>query len=57
MDPIRNSLKLFENWGVLECHNEQNTKIYYLKEAYDNDEDIDQIYSSVEIYKWTKVVD
>lgn len=54
VEPIKNSLKLFEKWQVLECHPEENAKIYYLRDGYDNDEAANQIYESVEVFKWTK---
>ncbi|XP_057339821.1 glycerol-3-phosphate acyltransferase 1, mitochondrial isoform X1 [Microplitis mediator] len=54
VEPIKNSLKLFEKWQVLECHPEENAKIYYLRDEYDNDEAANQIYESIEVFKWTK---
>ncbi|KAF7993444.1 hypothetical protein HCN44_010039 [Aphidius gifuensis] len=52
VDPIKNSLKVFEKWGVLECYIHENSRIYYLKEEYDNDKAINDIYESVEVFKW-----
>ncbi|KAK0165007.1 hypothetical protein PV328_003565 [Microctonus aethiopoides] len=53
VDPVKNSLKLFEKWQVLDCHVEENVKIYYLHDAYDDDVAANRIYESIEIYKWT----
>ncbi|XP_043268130.1 glycerol-3-phosphate acyltransferase 1, mitochondrial isoform X2 [Venturia canescens] len=57
VDPIKNSLKLFEKWNVLECHPEQNVKIVYLKDEYDNDRAANEIYETIETFKWTRNVD
>ncbi|XP_015514001.1 glycerol-3-phosphate acyltransferase 1, mitochondrial isoform X2 [Neodiprion pinetum] len=57
VDPIKNSFKLFEKWEVLECHPQENVKIYYLKEEYDNDKAANQIYESIATFKWTRNID
>lgn len=57
VDPIKNSFKLFEKWDVLECHLQENVKIYYLKEEYDNDKAANQIYESVAAFKWTRNIE
>lgn len=35
-DSIRNALKLFERWDVLECHTQDRVKLYYLTPKYDD---------------------
>ncbi|XP_015585337.1 glycerol-3-phosphate acyltransferase 1, mitochondrial isoform X2 [Cephus cinctus] len=57
VDPIKNSFKLFEKWNVLECHPQENVKIYYLKEEYDEDSAANQIYESIAQFKWTRNID
>lgn len=57
VDPIKNSFKLFEKWNVLECHPEQNVRIVYLKDEYDNDRAANEIYETIETFKWTRNVD
>ncbi|XP_012259911.2 glycerol-3-phosphate acyltransferase 1, mitochondrial isoform X2 [Athalia rosae] len=57
VDPIKNSFKLFEKWDVLECHPQENVKIFYLKEDYDNDKAANQIYESVAAFKWTRNIE
>ncbi|RZF49076.1 hypothetical protein LSTR_LSTR008362 [Laodelphax striatellus] len=43
VDTIRNSLKLFEKWNVLECHTQDKTKVYYLNKLYDNEQSLETI--------------
>ncbi|XP_029045930.1 glycerol-3-phosphate acyltransferase 1, mitochondrial isoform X1 [Osmia bicornis bicornis] len=54
VDPIKNSLKLFEKWNVLECHPQENVKICYLKDEYDTDSTVTKIYDTVAAFKWTR---
>ncbi|XP_034949912.1 glycerol-3-phosphate acyltransferase 1, mitochondrial isoform X2 [Chelonus insularis] len=56
VEPIKNSLKFFEKRKYIECHPEENARIYYLCDEYDNDDATNRIYESIEIYKWTKRV-
>lgn len=57
VDPIKNSLKLFEKKNVLECHLQENVKIYYLKDEYDDDSAANEVYESVAAFKWTRNTD
>ena len=57
VDPIKNSLKLFEKKNILECHPQENIKIYYLKEEYDDNESTNQIYEHIAAFKWTRNTD
>ncbi|XP_043469028.1 glycerol-3-phosphate acyltransferase 1, mitochondrial isoform X1 [Leptopilina heterotoma] len=57
IDPVKNSLKLFEKWNVLECYSQENTKLFSLKDEYDDDVAINRIFEKVAAYKWTRNVD
>jgi glycerol-3-phosphate O-acyltransferase 1/2 len=57
VDPIKNSLKLFEKNNILECHLQENIKIYYLNEDYDNDTAINVVYESLSSFKWIRNID
>ncbi|XP_017889920.1 glycerol-3-phosphate acyltransferase 1, mitochondrial isoform X2 [Ceratina calcarata] len=57
VDPIKNSLKLFEKWNVLECHSQENVKIFYLKDEYDTDSATTKIFDTIATFKWTRNVD
>ncbi|XP_012153367.1 glycerol-3-phosphate acyltransferase mino isoform X2 [Megachile rotundata] len=54
VDPIKNSLKLFEKWNVLECHPQENVKICYLKDEYDTDSAVMKIYNTIATFKWIR---
>ncbi|XP_066581402.1 glycerol-3-phosphate acyltransferase 1, mitochondrial isoform X2 [Prorops nasuta] len=54
VDSIKNSIKLFEKWNVLECYPQENIKIYYLKEPFDNEIAAAEVYDSIAIYRWSK---
>ncbi|KZC05904.1 PREDICTED: glycerol-3-phosphate acyltransferase 1, mitochondrial isoform X2 [Dufourea novaeangliae] len=56
VDPIKNSLKLFEKWNVLECLPQENIKIFYLKDEYDKDSAVTKIYETIAAFKWTRNV-
>ena len=53
VDPIKNSFKLFEKWNVLECHMQENIKIFYLKEDYDKEVITKSVYDTIAAFKWT----
>lgn len=57
VDPIKNSFKLFEKWNVLECHPQENIKIFYLKDEYDTDTATERIYDTIAAFKWTRNID
>lgn len=50
VEPIKNSLKLFEKSNILECHSEENVKIFYLKEEYDTEFAVRKIYDTIRFY-------
>ncbi|XP_076164883.1 glycerol-3-phosphate acyltransferase mino isoform X2 [Ptiloglossa arizonensis] len=54
VDPIKNSLKLFEKWNVLECHPQENIKLLYLKDEYDTDTAVTKIYETILAFKWIR---
>ncbi|XP_043265956.1 glycerol-3-phosphate acyltransferase 1, mitochondrial isoform X1 [Colletes gigas] len=56
VDPIKNSLKLFEKWNVLECHTQENIKLFYLKDEYDTDSAVTKIYDTIAGFKWIRNV-
>lgn len=56
VDPIKNSFKLFEKWNVLECHMQENIKIFYLKEDYDKEVITKNVYDTLAAFKWTRNV-
>lgn len=54
VDPIKNSIRLFEKWNVLECHPQENVKIYYLRDEYDNDSAAAEVFDSIATFKYVK---
>ena len=54
VDPVKNSLKLFEKWNVLECYPQENIKVFYLKDEYDTDSTVTNIYETIAAFKWTR---
>ncbi|XP_063988733.1 glycerol-3-phosphate acyltransferase 1, mitochondrial isoform X2 [Diachasmimorpha longicaudata] len=56
VDTIRNAVKTFEKWNVLECHPQEKTKIYYLKDEYDNDTAANAVFESIDTFKWTRTI-
>ncbi|XP_063239985.1 glycerol-3-phosphate acyltransferase 1, mitochondrial isoform X2 [Bacillus rossius redtenbacheri] len=51
VDPVRNALKLFECWGVLQCHSHGGVKLYYLHRDYDSDERVAQVFRKLGRFK------
>ncbi|XP_050594328.1 glycerol-3-phosphate acyltransferase 1, mitochondrial isoform X3 [Bombus affinis] len=54
IDSIKNALKLFEKWNILECYPQENVKIFYLKDQYDTDSAVTKIYDIIAAFRWTK---
>ncbi|XP_015112910.1 glycerol-3-phosphate acyltransferase 1, mitochondrial isoform X3 [Diachasma alloeum] len=54
VDTIRNAVKTFEKWNVLECHPQEKTKIYYLRDDYDNDAATNEVFETIDTFKWTR---
>ncbi|GLV32811.1 minotaur [Carabus blaptoides fortunei] len=53
-DPIKNSLKLFQTWDILECHAEDKIRLFYLKDHYDNDKTVRTVLTRIEKFKLAK---
>ncbi|XP_066158287.1 glycerol-3-phosphate acyltransferase 1, mitochondrial isoform X2 [Euwallacea fornicatus] len=51
VDSIKNALKLYQNWEVLECRQEFRLRLYCLKEAVDNSESVKIFYHKVNKYR------
>lgn len=51
VDPIKNALKLFQSWEILECHTENKLRLYYLKESQDDSDCVTQLYDRLKKYK------
>lgn len=51
VDTIRNSLKLLEKWDVLDCHNQDNIKLYYLGAQYDDEASFANIITKVQQFQ------
>ncbi|XP_075238224.1 glycerol-3-phosphate acyltransferase mino isoform X2 [Lycorma delicatula] len=51
VDTIRNAMKLFERWNVLECHTKDKIKVYYLKENYDNESSIESVWNRIKQFR------
>ncbi|XP_071866860.1 glycerol-3-phosphate acyltransferase mino [Bombus fervidus] len=54
IDSIKNALKLFEKWNILECYPQENVKIFYLKDEYDTYSAVMKIYDTIAAFRWTK---
>ncbi|XP_067010408.2 glycerol-3-phosphate acyltransferase 1, mitochondrial isoform X2 [Anabrus simplex] len=53
VDPIKNSLKLFERWGVIECYLQDKLKLYYLKDEYNTDSSVRKVFEKITKYQWS----
>ncbi|XP_022917375.1 glycerol-3-phosphate acyltransferase 1, mitochondrial isoform X2 [Onthophagus taurus] len=51
VDPIKNALKLFQKWDILECHSEKRLRLYYLKDSQDNATSINTLYNRINKFK------
>ncbi|CAG7726717.1 unnamed protein product [Allacma fusca] len=47
LDPVRNFIKVFVGWQVLECFRKDNVSIYYLQDHFDNEKAIDEVIQRV----------
>jgi hypothetical protein len=56
VDPFKNSLKLFEHWEVLECLSHDKIKLYYLKDKYDSEQNVETVFEKVKRFKWAPVM-
>lgn len=53
VDSIKNALKLYQKWGILECHTENKLRLYYLKDSEDNSESVNSLYSRISKFRET----
>ncbi|CAH1970223.1 unnamed protein product [Acanthoscelides obtectus] len=51
VDPVKNALRLFQKWGILECHAERKLRLYYLVESQDDSESVKSIYQRVNKFR------
>jgi len=52
VDPFKNSLKLFEHWEVLECLSHDHIKLYYLRDEFDCERNIQTVFHKMKRFKW-----
>ncbi|XP_044753741.1 glycerol-3-phosphate acyltransferase 1, mitochondrial isoform X3 [Coccinella septempunctata] len=50
-DTVRNALKLFVTWGILECHNEGKLRLYYFRELEDKKEIAKDMHNLINKYR------
>ncbi|XP_045473576.1 glycerol-3-phosphate acyltransferase 1, mitochondrial isoform X3 [Harmonia axyridis] len=50
-DTVRNALKLFVSWGMLDCHNEGKLRLYYFKELEDKEGAAKEFYNLINKYR------
>ncbi|KAG5891867.1 hypothetical protein JTB14_015886 [Gonioctena quinquepunctata] len=53
VDSIKNALRLYQHWGILECHSEKKLRLYYLNDSQDNSESVSTVYQRVNKYRLT----
>lgn len=51
VDAIRNSLKLLEKWDVLDCHNQDQIKLYYLGAQYDDEASFASVITKIQQFQ------
>ncbi|CAH1099944.1 unnamed protein product [Psylliodes chrysocephalus] len=51
VDTIKNALKLYQHWGIIECHSEKKLRLYYLKESQDGSEFVKALYHRVQKFR------
>nr|CAH7741116.1 unnamed protein product [Callosobruchus chinensis] len=51
VDPVKNALRLFQKWGILECHSEKKLRLYYLVESQDDSEAVKAMYQRVNKFR------
>lgn len=52
VDAFKNSLKLFERWEVLECLSHDRIKLYYLRDEFDSEQNVQTVFEKVKRFKW-----
>lgn len=51
VDPIKNALKVFQKWDILDSHSENKDRIYYLTDRQDNSESVTLLYKRISKYR------
>lgn len=51
VDTVKNALKLFQKWEILECHAQNKLRLYYLKENQDNSESVTALYNRIKKFQ------
>lgn len=51
-DSIKNAFKLFQKWEILECHNQNKLRLYYLKETHDDDQSVRDLRNKIDKYRY-----
>lgn len=51
VDSIKNALKVFQKWGILECHAENKLRLYYLKDTEDNSDSVKSVYVRINKFR------
>lgn len=51
VDSIKNALKLFQKWDILECHSEEKLRLYYLKDNEDNSDSVKNLYTQINKFR------
>ncbi|XP_012280948.1 glycerol-3-phosphate acyltransferase 1, mitochondrial isoform X2 [Orussus abietinus] len=47
VDAVKNSFKLFESWNIIEFYSQENIRMFYLADTYDDNESTNSIYESI----------
>lgn len=51
VDPIKNALKVFQKWDILDCHNEKKLRLYFMTDRQDNSESVTILYNRINKYR------
>ncbi|XP_022236101.1 uncharacterized protein LOC106476571 [Limulus polyphemus] len=50
-DQLKNAVRLFEHWKVIECYIQDSVKLYYLNLDYNSEEAVNEIIRKIEEFK------
>ncbi|CAH0555865.1 unnamed protein product [Brassicogethes aeneus] len=53
VDSVKNALKLYQKWNILDCYSEKKVRLYYLKDSNGDTESIKNLYQRVNRYLHT----
>lgn len=51
VDPIKNALKVYQKWDIIECHSEKKLRLYYLKDNQDNSDAVKLVFDKVNKFR------